>query len=51
LHGQLDIVRAEMVRRLRDKRGSGQGLVHDGDVAALTEILGGHGGHEEPLEE
>jgi hypothetical protein len=43
LQGELDIVRAEMVRRLRDKGGSGKGLVEDGDVAALTEILTGGG--------
>jgi hypothetical protein len=43
LHGEMDIVRAEMVRRLRDKEGTGGGLVHDGDVAALTEILAGSG--------
>jgi hypothetical protein len=43
LHGELDIVRAEMVRRLRDRGGSGEGLVKDGDVAVLTEILTGGG--------
>lgn len=41
LHAQIDIVRAEMVRRLRDKGGSGKGLVQDGDVAVLTNILTG----------
>jgi hypothetical protein len=51
LHGELDIVRAEMVRRLRDKSSSGKGLVKDGDVTLLTEILSGHGGHEEPPKE
>lgn len=51
LHGELDIVRAEMVRRLRDK-GRGEGaLVQDGDVAALTEILSGRGGGDDPLGE
>ena len=45
LHGEMDIVRAEMVRRLRDKNKVGEGsLVEDGDVAALTEILSGRGG-------
>ena len=39
LQGELDIVRAELVRRLRDKNGSGAGLVIDGDVAALSAIL------------
>ncbi len=51
LHGELDIVRAEMVRRLRDKRSGGKGLVQDGDVALLSEILCGHGGYGEPPKE
>lgn len=38
LHGELDIVRAELVRRLRD-RGREGGLVVDGDVSALAQIL------------
>lgn len=51
LHGELDIVRAEMVRRLRDKSRSGVGLVQDGDVAALTEILSTRTGGEDQLGE
>ena len=51
LHGELDIVRAEMVRRLRDKGSDGMGLVQDGDVALLSEILSGHGGYGEPPKE
>jgi hypothetical protein len=51
LHGELDIVRAEMVRRLRDKNRTGSGIVQDGDVAALTDILSGHGGSGDPLGE
>jgi hypothetical protein len=51
LHGELDIVRAEMVRRLRDKTSDGIGLVKDGDVALLSEILSGHGGYGEPPKE
>jgi hypothetical protein len=47
LHGEMDIVRAEMVRRLRDKSGAGGRLVRDGDVAALTDILSSRGGLEE----
>ena len=40
LQGELDIVRAELVRRLRDQTsGAERGLVVDGDVAALTAIL------------
>jgi hypothetical protein len=51
LHGELDIVRAEMVRRLRDNSSGGKGLVMDGDVALLSEILSGHGGYGEPPKE
>lgn len=52
LHGEMDIVRAEMVRRLRDKNKTGQGgLVEDGDVAALSEILSGRAGGEDRLGE
>jgi hypothetical protein len=51
LHGELDILRAEMVRRLRDKGSGPKGLVQDGDVALLSEILSGHGGHGEPPKE
>jgi hypothetical protein len=43
LHGEMDIVRAEIVRRLRDKGGTAEGLVNAGDVVALTEILTGGG--------
>jgi hypothetical protein len=39
LQGELDIVRAELVRRLRAQGGSEQGLVVDGDVAVLSKIL------------
>jgi hypothetical protein len=41
LHGEIDIIRAEIVRRLREKHGAGGGLVLDGEVAALTDILSG----------
>lgn len=41
LHGELDIVKAEMVRRLRNRHNAGEGLVRDGDVEALTDILSG----------
>jgi hypothetical protein len=39
LQGELDIVRAELVRRLRGKSEGGQALVVDGDIAALSKIL------------
>ncbi|MBN1320139.1 MAG: hypothetical protein JXA87_04770 [Thermoleophilia bacterium] len=51
LHGEMDIVRAEMVRRLRDKNKGEGGLVVDGDIAVLTDILSGHGEFEDPLGE
>ena len=51
LHGEMDIVRAEMVRRLREKHKEEGGLVVDGDVAVLTEILSGRGELEDPLGE
>jgi hypothetical protein len=41
LHGEIDIVRAEIVRRLREKHSSGAPLVEQGDVTALTDILSG----------
>jgi hypothetical protein len=41
LHGEIDILRAEIVRRLREKHAAGTGLVEHGDVAALTDILSG----------
>lgn len=43
LHGEIDIVRAEMVRRLRDKHGSGESVFKNGDITALTSILAGKG--------
>lgn len=41
LHGEIDIVRAEMVRRLREKHNPGSSLVDNGDIAKLTDILSG----------
>jgi len=47
LHAEMDIVRAETVRRLRDKNRSEGGLVRDGDITALTDILSGRGYSED----
>jgi len=47
LHGEIDILRAEIVRRLREKHISGGSLVENGDVATLTDILSGRGHHEQ----
>lgn len=41
LHGEIDILRAEMVRRLRDRHGAGGSLISDGDVDALVQVLSG----------
>lgn len=39
LHGQIDILRAELVERLAEKRTSGEALITNADVEKLTEIL------------
>lgn len=41
LHGKIDILRAELVTRLRQKRESGDSLISGDDVAQLTDILAG----------
>jgi hypothetical protein len=38
LHGKIDLLRAELVNRLRDKRQAG-GSISGGDVQTLTDIL------------
>jgi hypothetical protein len=41
LHGKIDILRAELVNRLRQKREAGDTLISGDDVQQLTEILAG----------
>ncbi|HEX3734595.1 MAG TPA: hypothetical protein VHU86_05505 [Solirubrobacterales bacterium] len=41
LHGKIDILRAELVNRLRDKRERGDTMFSGDDVSRLTEILAG----------
>jgi len=41
LHGKIDILRAELVNRLRQKREQGETLISGDDVSRLTEILAG----------
>jgi hypothetical protein len=41
LHGKIDILRAELVNRLRQKREQGASLISGDDVSKLTEILAG----------
>lgn len=39
LHGKIDILRAELVRRLKDDRSQGKGVVSGSDIDRLIEIL------------
>jgi hypothetical protein len=39
LHGKIDILRAELVNRLKAKRAAGDALISGDDVQALTDIL------------
>jgi anti-sigma-K factor RsiG len=49
LHGKIDILRAELVNRLRTSRESGNELISGADVEKLTDILAGRVGGEDPL--
>ena len=41
LHGQIDLLRAELVNRLRDDRPEAGSLIKGDDVQRLSEILAG----------
>jgi hypothetical protein len=41
LHGKIDILRAELVNRLRRKHDGGEEIISGTDVERLTEILAG----------
>jgi hypothetical protein len=41
LHGKIDILRAELVNRLRRKHEDGEEVISAADVERLTEILAG----------
>jgi hypothetical protein len=41
LHGKIDILRAELVNRLRKKREDGEATISGADVQQLTDILSG----------
>jgi hypothetical protein len=43
LHGKIDILRAELVNRLRKKHAEGQSVISGADVQQLTDILAGKG--------
>jgi RsiG-like len=51
LHGKIDILRAELVNRLRHKRESGDSLISGDDVAQLTDILAGKAQQSPPPED
>ena len=44
LHGKVDILRAELVNRLRKKHEGGEDLISGADVERLTDILAGRAG-------
>ena len=41
LHGKIDILRAELVNRLRKSREAGEDIISGADVQKLTDILSG----------
>jgi hypothetical protein len=49
LHGQIDILRAELVSRLRLRHEEGGAVIHGSDVDRLTEILAGRAGGLRPV--
>ena len=51
LHGKIDILRAELVNRLRAKREAGDMLITGDDVQQLTDILAGKVSAEAPEDE
>jgi hypothetical protein len=51
LHGKIDILRAELVNRLRQKREQGTSLISGDDVRQLTEILAGRAADAQPDDE
>jgi hypothetical protein len=44
LHGKIDILRAELVNRLRKKHEGGEVMITGDDVQRLTDILAGRSG-------
>ncbi len=49
LHGKIDILRAELVNRLRVNRESGDALISGADVDKLSDILAGRVTGEDTL--
>jgi hypothetical protein len=50
LHGKIDIMRAELVSRLREAHRDGEAAISGDDVQKLTDILAGRAG-EAPADE
>ncbi len=50
LHGKIDILRAELVNRLRKKHEGGQEIISGADVQRLSDILAGRGSGGPPPE-
>ena len=48
LHGKIDILRAELVNRLRKKHETGEDVITGADVQRLTDILAGRAVAESP---
>jgi hypothetical protein len=48
LHGKIDILRAELVNRLRRKHETGEDVITGADVERLTDILAGRAANVEP---
>ena len=46
LHGKIDILRAELVSRLKSRREGGEDVISGEDLKQLTEILAGR--HQDP---
>jgi hypothetical protein len=51
LHGKIDILRAELVNRLRKKHDGGQEIITGDDVQQLTDILARRGAHSDSDED
>ena len=47
LHGRIDILRAELVNRLRKKHADGEPVISGADVQQLTDILAGKAAPED----
>jgi hypothetical protein len=48
LHGKIDILRAELVNRLRKKHETGEDIMSYSDVERLTDILSGRSASSDP---